>query len=370
MKKIVILDSNGNLAPANADVINRHIRYSTFLSGGNHLVAISATKKTTILLSGNFTHVMVKTRSKLKVRYFLGAARWTYQNKADISLFVCSDPWQGWMFATILMRIFRLKIPIQIQVHGDIADEQWARLSRLNTLKSYAAKYSLTTGTQIRCVSHSQSEKLIRKFGISTGKIFISPVPLNVQSGIEILQKIRPRTIGLVGRIQKERGLDSFTKLITLLNEVDKEFRVIVIGDGPDRPELQESLELILGEGRARFDGILSTLELVNRWDDIGVLVSTAQSESFGRTIREAVVYGVPVWGIPTAGMLELQSKVNSDFVSTLDLNEAPLVLEQQFARLLISKCNEQARIEIVVESENGFRLVAESWNHLVNLQP
>lgn len=370
MKKIVILDSNGNLAPTNTDVINRHIRYSAFLSDGNQLVAISATKKTTLLFSGNFTHVMVKTRGKLKIRYFLGAAKWTYQNKTDISLFVCSDPWQSWMFATILMRIFRLKIPIQIQVHGDIADEQWARLSRLNSIKSYVAKYSLTTCTQIRCVSNSQSEKLIQKFGISTVRIFISPVPLNINSGIEILQRIRPRTIGLVGRIQRERGLDSFTKLITLLNEVDKEFKVIVIGDGPDRPELQESLELILGEARARFDGNLSTPELANRWEDIGVLVSTAQSESFGRSIREAVVFGVPVWGIPTAGMLELQSKVNSDFVSTLDLNEVPLVLKQQFARLLNSKCNEQARLEIMAESENGFRLVAESWNHLVNFQP
>lgn len=368
MKKIVILDSNGNLAPANTEVINRHIRYSAFLSDGHQLVAISATEKTTCHFLGNFTHVMVKTKGKLKVSYFLGAAKWAYQNKAEISLFVCSDPWQSWMFAMILMRIFRLKIPIQIQVHGDIADEKWAKLSRLNSIKSYVANYSLATGTQIRCVSHSQSEKLIQKFGISTGKIFVSPVPLNIKSGIERLQKIRPRTIGLVGRIQKERGLDSFIKLITLLNEIDKEFKVIVIGDGPDRPELEESLELILGEGRARFDGNLSTPELIKRWEDIGVLVSTAQSESFGRSIREAVVYGVPVWGIPTVGMLELQSKVNSDFVSTLDLNEAPSVLKQQFASLLVSKCNEQARIEIIAESENGFRSVAESWNHLVNL--
>ena len=368
MKKILMLDCNGNLTSENPDVIGRHIRYSSFLSEGNFLIVISAAKKRSLLESGAFSHITIKTKSILKLRYFLEVAKWISKNRKDTYLFICPDPWQSWIIGKFLIILFRLKIPIQVQAHGDFADDRWSRLSVINRIKTFLAKFSFISCTQIRCVSLIQSEKLIRKYKISSDKIYISPVPLNVQPGIEILEKIRPRSIGFVGRIQNERGLFSFSKLISRLNEADKEFKIIVIGEGPESIAFRTNLELILDSERLSFDGSISSLELARRWDDIGVLVSTAESESFGRSIHEAVVYGVPVWGVPSAGILELKKKVSTNFVSILNLNEKASILAEQFDQLLTSKCSIQVRKEILYQSEDCYRLVAESWNQLVQL--
>lgn len=87
----------------------------------------------------------------------------------------------------------------------------------------------------------------------------------------------------------------SYHLLATALSRLtDRNWRLVVVGDGPCRDEITQELEE-LAPGRAVFLGELGEAELADAYAACDMLVWPAVDEAFGMSLLEAQAAGLPI---------------------------------------------------------------------------
>jgi glycosyltransferase involved in cell wall biosynthesis len=369
---ILIIDPRGNISLGGKDVINRHMNYAKIL--------FSKSKEQKLIICTTSYQGNRTFRSKLMNRYVLSKPtlnpvifswrvyRCIRREKINVQLIVVSDPWESFWTGFLLAKLIRRKIPIQLQIHGDIADPLWQKINWRNRIRFYLAEYPCSKAKSIRAVGHNQKNNLIRNLNLSASKIEVIPVPIsnNVISSNKIRITQRPKSIALVGRIHEDRGIWSFLELVTKLNHASKDFDVIIIGSGKAESEFISRVKLEIPSQRLHLLGQLSELSLAKIWNKIGVLVSLAPVESYGRVMREGLISGVPVWASKSSGALDLISMSSSKGVKLLDLNISDKVLLKEFENLIRVKPDYNFRNKILIENKTLANLLVNSWLKLV----
>ncbi len=130
------------------------------------------------------------------------------------------------------------------------------------------------------------------------------------------------------GRLSPEKGVHI---LIRALDRLPKTFRLVVVGDGPQRSEL-EGLARELGTAeRVQFVGFLRDPDAIVGSADV-VAVPSLWYEAFGRVVVEAMSLGVPVVASRIGGMAELfEDGVHGRYVAAGDVED--------LARTMVSFC-------------------------------
>jgi glycosyltransferase involved in cell wall biosynthesis len=279
----------------------------------------------------------------------------------DVKLIVVGDPWESYWSAYFLNKFLKRKIPIQIQVHGDIAHPLWKKINLKNRFRFFLAKSSLNRCEVIRCVSKEQKLNLVKFFGLDKRKIIVIPVPIKVVNKPLVPRK-RPRTIGFIGRIHEDRGIWNFIKLVKNLNELDTGFKLLIAGDGPARDEFILQLEIVIEKNRIKYLGQISQGKLRSSWKSIGVLLSMAPVESYGRVLRESLLAGVPVWATASSGVIDLLENAEPGTVKVLDLEKDESGLHEDFESLLKVKVGPKFRDKFIKENNFYSDKLAKSW--------
>ena len=106
-------------------------------------------------------------------------------------------------------------------------------------------------------------------------------------------------TIGYVGRLVPEKGVDL---LMTALAEMRGRWRLMIVGEGPERRRLSVLSERLGLVGRVCFRGHIAADLLPAFYQELDALVLPSRSqpnwvEQFGRVLIEAMSCGVPVIG-------------------------------------------------------------------------
>ena len=142
------------------------------------------------------------------------------------------------------------------------------------------------------------NEVVAEKYGISEKKLFVC-----ASGGVDTqLFRVLPDravnkvfTMGFVGRISAGKGWDTLLKACAKLP--DRDFRLVLVGDGPESAQMHRLLdELQLGDVVQRH-GLLSQKELVRIYNDIDVFLfpTERKGESLGLVAIEAMACGTPV---------------------------------------------------------------------------
>jgi glycosyltransferase involved in cell wall biosynthesis len=366
-KSVLILDPRGNITLGGGDVINRHIIYA------NSLAKFGNTKNLKLkILSTSTSHSSNIKAGTLDVDFLSKPTFNSYKfakhcSKAvkaqgiDIKLLVAGDPWESYWSAYFLKKFLKSKIPIQIQVHGDIANPLWKRINLKNRFRFFLAKISLNKCEVIRCVSKNQKLYLINYFGLDKKKIIVIPVPIETVNKTLVPSK-RPRTIGFIGRIHEDRGIWNFVELVKNLNNLDTGFKLLIAGDGPSRDKFINQLEKMIPKNRIKFLGQISQGQLRSSWKSIGVLVSMAPVESYGRVLRESLLAGVPVWATASSGVVDLLESAEPGTVKVLDLEKDEIGLHMDFQLLLKVKVGSKFRDKFIKENNSYADKLAKSW--------
>ena len=372
---VVILDPRGIILSGGADVIERHNSYALHLSKGDPKNKISlmiltagASQVKNQQSIGLYLEVISKPTFN-SIKFATAALKKIRSKNLDVKLLVAGDPWESFWSAYLLNKLSSKKVPIQIQLHGDIANPAWKKISLQNRIRFNFAKFSMSKASGIRAVSNSQALKVTKIFKIKKAQICVIPVPINNLRLTSDIPSKRPKTLGLIGRIHNDRGIYNFIKLIKSLTVVRDDFTVVIAGGGPDESRLLEEIKDLLPKSKIRFLGHLSENELKKVWKEIGVLVSTAPAESYGRVMREALVAGIPVWATKSSGVEDLISKAGKDTVKILDITNSNHELSKEFDQLLKSKVSLGFRKQFIKDNSTYAQLLAKSWVDLINKQ-
>jgi len=141
-----------------------------------------------------------------------------------------------------------------------------------------------------RAKGYNGPMSVIPQFGVSLDTY--SPRPFYRDPGSGFL-------IGYVGRLVPEKGVDL---LLRATAGLDGQWRVAIVGAGPERQSLERAARVLGLEDRVSFEGYLPSTRMPAFYRTLDALVVPSQSrpnwvEQFGRVIIEAMATGVPVVG-------------------------------------------------------------------------
>jgi glycosyltransferase involved in cell wall biosynthesis len=107
--------------------------------------------------------------------------------------------------------------------------------------------------------------------------------------------------VGVVARLQPEKGVATFLKAAALVSKASPGARFLVVGDGPLREELRDLVGRLGVEDRVRFLGYRTEARALIRLLD--VLVVPSLTEGSPLIVLEAMAAGVPVVASAVGGV-------------------------------------------------------------------
>jgi glycosyltransferase involved in cell wall biosynthesis len=371
---VLILDFRNVISKGSQEVISRHEKYALSLKritgfDESQITVIGTTAPGgPILESVHLQYFSTKTQKWNLLSYSFKLAIYIKQRKSHSTILVSGDPWESAVAAIVARILLKRKIPIQIQIHADIGDELWLKSNPINVVKSWLARRTLKFASSIRTTSSNQQEKILSTYGVSSGIFERIPVQLNLPDSHHINpERSQLDSLGLIGRIHKDRGLETAVRVIDIVWQKYPEVCVLIAGEGPDLEWLKAELSKISQRGNIQFLGFLESVELEEFWEKCGVLLSTAPAESFGRAMREALVRGIPVLATVSAGSLELNSQSIEGgiaLINNTDTAEKVLGAYESVRKSRVSKSFIEKLIEEnVVIPDN----LAKSWIKMLN---
>lgn len=109
----------------------------------------------------------------------------------------------------------------------------------------------------------------------------------------ELASPERPLTIGLVGRLSPEKGIDIFIRAAAAVLRDRPSARFVIAGDGPERSRLQDLVREL---------DVQQQVSLLGRCDDMAsfylsldMLIISSHTEGLPMALLEGMAYGVPV---------------------------------------------------------------------------
>jgi L-malate glycosyltransferase len=103
-----------------------------------------------------------------------------------------------------------------------------------------------------------------------------------------------------------KKGLDVLIRAVALLRDVDPSFKVLLVGDGPLREELEELVRSLGIEERIRFLGRQERHEVVSLIHGCEAVVLPSRSEPFGIAVIEGMACKKPVVATAVGGIPEI----------------------------------------------------------------
>ena len=370
---VLVLDPRGVIYGGGNDTIIRHSVYGEMFSKVNKsintkyiILSSSEHNSKSNYDSGVFSLIRISKPTFNSYRFARLACRVIKKNKWDVKLLIAGDPWESFWSAYMVKKLLKRNIPIQMQIHADIGDSNWRKISIINKARFVLAKISIPISDYFRVVSKAQSEFLKTNYSIQIRRVVTIPVPINTNFSRIPVRHRRPKSIGFIGRIHNDRGIWDFINLVTVLNEFDKEFKIVLIGDGPDKDQFLSKIKKSISKSRIEFLGNLPQKKMSKVWMKIGVVVSMAPVESYGRVMREALLVGIPVWATPSNGASELLRITDPGTMRIIDRSKGAKELSKEFNSLLKSVVGPNFRNKFIKENSTYAENLAKSWVSII----
>jgi len=124
------------------------------------------------------------------------------------------------------------------------------------------------------------------------------------------------KTVLAVGRLEPQKGFDSLIRAFGGVVAKHGDWRLVIWGEGGDRPRLEELVKELGLEEKVRLPGV--TKDISSRYGDANLFVLPSLYEGFPNVLGEAQVYGLPCIAFEDVSGVEelLENGVNGLVVS------------------------------------------------------
>jgi len=112
--------------------------------------------------------------------------------------------------------------------------------------------------------------------------------------------------VGHVGRLAPEKNLDYLSSALAVFLADHGDAHALIVGDGPSRAGMMQTLVAGGVAGRAHFTGVLRETKLADAYAAMDVFAFASFSETQGLVLIEAMMAGVPVVALDAPGVREV----------------------------------------------------------------
>jgi glycosyltransferase involved in cell wall biosynthesis len=201
----------------------------------------------------------------------------------------------------------------------------------------------------------------INSFALKSHQKFVlAPIPIDY-SRIAIPLNNKTVDLSFIGRLHQERGIVELIKIINLAKEAFPEIRIVIAGDGPMRPLVEQQLSYWIDKGDVTMCGYLSGDQIHDLYSETKVLISTAPREGYGLTLREAALSQVLVIARQSKGACEAQNSYPEQIKTFSNLNEAFTLVQESLNQKINSAASGQIDAQMQLDSKSLIRLI-NSW--------
>jgi len=153
-------------------------------------------------------------------------------------------------------------------------------------------------------ISESTKEDLVRR-GVDRDRIDV--VLCGLDHGrfrlVDGVEKFAEPTLVHFGRVRKYKAIDVVIRALKKIRQSVPNARLVVIGDGPELPNLRQLADQLGLAGAVEFTGRVSTEAMVATLNRAHLFLNASPKEGWGLTVVEANACGVPVIGSNRPGL-------------------------------------------------------------------
>lgn len=197
-------------------------------------------------------------------------------------------------------------LPVISTCHGFISND--VNLKLYNKLDRFLLRYA----DRIVAVSEGIKKDLIRN-GIKEWRIALIQNAVEQNGNKELFTRNRKAkrqffniqdkefVVGYIGRLSEEKGVKYLIEAHTLLRKAGTPVKMLIIGDGTQRRELEELVKIAENGGNVFFTGFQNDIE--NWIPAMDVFVLPSLTEGTPMSLLEAMANGIPVVATGVGGV-------------------------------------------------------------------
>ena len=148
-------------------------------------------------------------------------------------------------------------------------------------------------GVPVATLSESSGADLAQRTPLAAEQITVVPPGID-----EIFRPTAPKSkvplVVAAGRFVPAKRFDAVLSAFAKLREAQPSARLILIGEGPERPALESRAHQLGVAAAVEFPGWIAESKLIDLYSSAWLLVAASISEGWGMTITEAAACGTP----------------------------------------------------------------------------
>lgn len=205
-----------------------------------------------------------------------------------------------------------------VEMHGDWKEGTFLSKKRKfevieKKITPFLAKFSLKNADKIRAISIFTKKEAIKISGLKP--YFLFPTFTDIDIFLEEKGTLWQDFILFVGALSLVKNIRI---LIEAFSKIEKEFpnfKLTIIGEGPERKNLESKVKSLNLGNKVEFKGRLSLEETKNIMKKCYCFVLPSLSEGLGRVLMEAEALGKPVIGSRVGGIPDLVKNGQNGFL-------------------------------------------------------
>lgn len=172
-------------------------------------------------------------------------------------------------------------------------------------IRDFLSRYIRRKFSKIIAISHATRDFIVKKEKISIDNIVViyNGIDMSKFHGdAETILRKDVITIGSIGRLSKEKGHKHLIRASRFIR--DSHWKMLLVGDGPMRNELEHAVHLLDLEDKVTFVGVVADVRPYLH--DIDVFVLPSVSEGLSLAVIEAAATGAFVIATNVGGVPEI----------------------------------------------------------------
>ena len=238
-----------------------------------------------------------------------------------------------------ILGFIRKKSRVQIQFHGDFFDKSW-RMTLRNKIKYLLLKFNLSVAYNFRFVSKMQYKNFLLDCNLRK-QFVIAPIAIFMNQELDLpVYSKRDNSVGFLGRLEEDRGVLTLIDILKTI-DFDTPLKFYIAGYGKYEKDIKNVIIEKNLQKNVFYMGKKSKNAIEEFWSKIGVLLNLAPQESYGLSMREALVRGVPVISKENSGAFEILEDFPKSPIMFLKNHHYEHLLDQ-----IVVACNKKTNKE------------------------